>query len=144
MMYDPAFTEPMRQELLRLGVVDLRTPADVDAFLAEKSGTALVIVNSVCGCAAGMARPGAAKALAEGPRPDRVGTVFAGVDTDATKRARDYFGQLAPSSPSFCLFKDGKVAFFLPRYKIEGRDAESVAADLKAAFAAAAAVPATA
>ncbi len=140
-MYDPRFTDPMRAELTDHGVQDLRTAADVDAFMAEKKGTALIIVNSVCGCAAGMARPGVRDALAKGPRPDRVGTVFAGVDKDAAARARGYFSQYPPSSPSFALFRDGEVAHFIPRHHIEGRDASQVAANLRSAFEAVA-VPA--
>lgn len=134
-MYDPQMTQPMRDELTRIGVAELRTPAEVDSFLVNRAGTALVIVNSVCGCAAGMARPGLAMALRGDLKPDRVGSVFAGVDREATARARALFDQLSPSSPSFALFKDGKCVHFVPRHQIEGRDAASVAADLQSAFA---------
>lgn len=139
MNYDPRFTDPMREELTSIGVSELRTAADVDAFLAEKRGTALVVVNSVCGCAAGMARPGLKAALASGgARPDRVASVFAGVDREATARARESFGANAPSSPSFALFRDGELFHFVPRWKIEGRDASALAQELTAAFASAA------
>jgi putative YphP/YqiW family bacilliredoxin len=135
-MYDPRFTEPMRRELTDIGVTELRTPEEVDAAFGEKTGTTLIMVNSVCGCAAGMARPGLREALRESVRPDRVVTVFAGVDVEAAKKARGYFASHPPSSPSFALFKDGKVVHFIPRHKIEGRDAGSLAAELKSAFAA--------
>lgn len=134
-MYDPQMTQPMRDELTRIGVTELRTPAEVDSFLVGRCGTALVVVNSVCGCAAGMARPGLTMALRGDVKPDRVGSVFAGVDREATARARSLFDQLSPSSPSFALFKDGKCVHFIPRHQIEGRDAASLAADLQAAFA---------
>ena len=102
--------------------------------MAERSGTALVVVNSVCGCAAGMARPGVRLALQGTARPDRLATVFAGQDLEATARARSHFGDLPPSSPSMALFKDGELVFFLPRHRIEGRDALDVARDLTEAF----------
>jgi putative YphP/YqiW family bacilliredoxin len=132
MMYDPRFTDPMRQELTDMGVEELKTPEAVDAFVAEQKGTALLLVNSVCGCAAGSARPGLRMSLTEGQRPHRVVTVFAGVDVEATKKARSYFPDHSPSSPSFAFFKDGKVVDFIPRHRIEGRDARAVAADLRA------------
>ncbi|MCC6128785.1 MAG: BrxA/BrxB family bacilliredoxin [Acidobacteria bacterium] len=132
MMYDPRFTEPMRHELTEIGVEELTTPEAVDAFVAGQKGTALLLINSVCGCAAGSARPGLRLALSEGPQPDRVVTVFAGVDVEATKRARNYFPEFSPSSPSFAFWKDGKVVGFIPRHRIEGRDARAVAADLSA------------
>lgn len=135
MPYPPLMVRPMREELASAGFQELFTPSDVDQFLGEKSGTALLVVNSVCGCAAGMARPGARLALADGPRPDRIGTVFAGQDLEATARARAHFADVPPSSPSMALFKDGELVWFLPRHRIEGRDALAVAADLKAAFA---------
>ena len=135
MPYSPLMVKPMREELASAGFTELFSPADVDRFLGEKSGTALLVVNSVCGCAAGMARPGARLALQEGPRPDRIGTVFAGQDLEATARARGYFASIPPSSPSMALFKDGELVWFLPRHKIEGRDALAVAGDLQAAFA---------
>jgi len=135
MPYSPLLVKPMREELVAAGFEELMTPADVDRFLDDPSGTTLVVVNSVCGCAAGMARPGVRLALQSGPRPDRLGTVFAGQDLDATARARARFGDIPPSSPSMALFKGGELVWFLPRHRIEGRDALDVAADLKAAFA---------
>lgn len=134
MPYPPEMVEPMRRELVDAGVRELRTPAEVDAFLAERQGTALLIVNSVCGCAAGGARPGVRLALKHAVRPDRVATVFAGVDTEATARARAHFGAYPPSSPSMALFKDGAVVHFVPRHAIEGRDGRMVAFDLVQAF----------
>ncbi|HZL85092.1 MAG TPA: BrxA/BrxB family bacilliredoxin [Candidatus Krumholzibacteria bacterium] len=134
MPYDPMLVQPMREELTRLGVNELRTAADVDAFLAEKNGTTLLVVNSVCGCAAGQARPGVRLALQSEVKPDRVGTVFAGQDLEATAQARNYFAQFPPSSPSLVLMKDGEVVHFVPRHAIEGRDAMSLANDLVAAF----------
>ncbi len=142
MPYSPLMVRPMREELLAAGFEELLTAADVDRFLADKSGTALLVVNSVCGCAAGMARPGARLALQGGARPDRLASVFAGQDLDATARARAHFADIPPSSPSMALFKDGELAWFLPRHRIEGRDALDVAADLRAAFAEHCAVPA--
>jgi len=135
MPYSPLLVKPMREELVAAGFEELMTPAEVDRFLDEKSGTALLVVNSVCGCAAGMARPGVRLALQSGPRPDRLGTVFAGQDLDATARARARFGDIPPSSPSMALFKGEELVWFLPRHRIEGRDALDVAADLRAAFA---------
>lgn len=134
MPYPPLMVRPMREELANAGFEELYTSADVERFFAEKSGTALLVVNSVCGCAAGMARPGARLSLQDGPRPDRLATVFAGQDLDATARARAQFAEIPPSSPSMALFKDGELVWFLPRHRIEGRDALAVAADLKAAF----------
>ena len=134
MPYSELLVKPMREELTAAGVEELRTAADVDRFMSEKSGTAMLVVNSVCGCAAGMARPGVRLALGEGPRPDRVATVFAGQDLEATARARGYFPDVPPSSPSIALLKDGELVRFLPRHRIEGRTAEDVAADLVRAF----------
>jgi putative YphP/YqiW family bacilliredoxin len=129
------FVQPMREELTRIGFTELRTPAEVDAALGDKSGTVLVFVNSVCGCAAGMARPGAAEALARAQvRPDRLLTVFAGQDREATARAREYFATVPPSSPSVALLKDGELVAFMPRHQIEGRDAGTVAGQLVAAL----------
>jgi len=124
----------MRQELTEIGFEDLRTPADVERFMQNQSGTAMLVVNSVCGCAAGKARPAVRLALQQTPRPDRLGTVFAGQDPEATAKARSYFAQLPPSSPSIALFKNGQLAYFMPRHAIEGRDAESIARDLQDAF----------
>lgn len=134
MPYDPVMIQPMREELTRLGVQELLTSEDVEAFMAERSGTAMIVVNSVCGCAAGMARPAMRLALRHERRPDRVGSVFAGQDVAATERARNHFPQYPPSSPSLALFKDGNIVYFLPRHRIEGRDAESVAAEIVKAF----------
>ena len=134
MPYDPILVQPMREELVRAGVQELRAAADVDAFMANKTGTAMIVVNSVCGCAAGQARPGVRLALQHGSKPDRIATVFAGQDVDATAQARGYFSQFPPSSPSIALFKDGEVVHFVPRHAIEGRDALSLANNLAAAF----------
>jgi putative YphP/YqiW family bacilliredoxin len=134
MPYDPALVQPMRDELTRIGVMELMTDGEVDAFLSERTGTAMIVVNSVCGCAAGMARPGIRLALTHPVRPDRVGTVFAGQDIEATAQARARFAEYPPSSPSVALFRDGKVVWFLPRHRIEGRTPEAVAAELTKAF----------
>lgn len=134
MMYDERFITPMRQELTRLGVEELRTAADVDAKFAKQQGTALLVVNSMCGCAARNARPAIAEALKNPVRPDHSYTVFAGQDADATRRARDFIVGYAPSSPSIALFKDGKLVYMMERYQIEGRGAGEIAADLAAAF----------
>jgi putative YphP/YqiW family bacilliredoxin len=132
----------MREELSTIGVRELRTPSDVDAFLDEKNGTAMLVVNSVCGCAAGMARPGVRLALEGERRPDRVASVFAGQDLDATARARAFMADIPPSSPSIAFFKDGELVYFMPRHRIEGRDARQVAGDLTQVFAEFCAVPA--
>ncbi len=131
--YPPEMTEPMRAELTRLGVEDLRTPEQVDEALTS-AGTVLVVVNSVCGCAAGNARPGVAKALANDKVPDRTVTVFAGVDKDAVSAARAHFKGYNPSSPQIALLKNGEVVAMLERTNIEGRNADQVAADLVNAF----------
>jgi putative YphP/YqiW family bacilliredoxin len=135
MPYSPMLIRPMREELLAAGFSELTTAEQVDQVVDEKQGTTLVVVNSVCGCAAGGARPGARLAIQESPRPDRLVTVFAGQDLEATARMRARFGPIPPSSPSMGLFKDGELVWFLPRHRIEGRDALAVAADLRAAFA---------
>ncbi len=134
MMYDERMVTPMRQELTRLGVEELRTAAEVDAKLKEHKGTALVVVNSVCGCAARNARPAVAFALQNAAKPDHSYTVFAGQDADATRQARGYFTGYSPSSPQIGMFKDGKVVFMLERWQIEGRSAQEIAADLVGAF----------
>jgi len=134
MTYASLLVQPMRDELTQAGFQELRTPAEVDAFMAQKTGTAVLMINSVCGCAAGKARPGVRLALRQGQAPDRLATVFAGQDPAATAHARAYFPEVPSSSPSIALFKDGKLAYFMPRQRIEGRDAESVARDLQAAF----------
>jgi putative YphP/YqiW family bacilliredoxin len=133
-MYPEPMILPMRQELTRLGVAELRTPADVDATLKDAKGTALVVVNSVCGCAARNARPAIARALQHEKKPDVVTTVFAGQDREATERARSYFTGYAPSSPSIALMRDGKVVYMLERFQIEGRSADEIARDLQGAF----------
>lgn len=134
MMYPEQLLIPMREELTRLGVEELRTAADVDAKLTEQKGTALVVVNSVCGCAARNARPAVAMAMAHTVKPDVATTVFAGQDVEATQRARSLFVGYRPSSPSIALMKDGDVVFMLERHQIEGRSAQEIAADLKGAF----------
>jgi putative YphP/YqiW family bacilliredoxin len=133
-MYDERFVTPMRQELTKLGVEEMRTPAEVDAKLQEASGTTLVVVNSVCGCAARNARPAVKSALQHERKPDTLTTVFAGQDTDAVARARSYFTGYAPSSPQIGLFKDGKLVFMLERFQIEGRTADDISKDLVGAF----------
>ena len=133
-MYDERFVTPMRQELTRLGIEELRTPDEVDARLKDAQGTTLVVVNSICGCAARMARPAVAMALSHEPKPDHLTTVFAGQDADATERARGYFTGYPPSSPQIALMKDGKIVFMLERWQIEGRPADSIAEELVEAF----------
>jgi len=132
--YSPLMVNPMRQELTGIGFSELTTPEDVDAFMADSSGSALLVVNSVCGCAAGQARPGVRQALSGALRPDRLVTVFAGQDAEATSRARSYFADVPPSSPSIALFKDGELVYFVPRHRIENRSASEVASDLESAF----------
>jgi len=136
MPYPEELVAPMRQEILRAGARELRTAADVDAArAAAKKGTTLLLVNSVCGCAAGSARPGVVLALQHGVRPERVLTVFAGQDTDATARARQWIGpDVPPSSPSIALFRDGVLVHFVPRHLIEGRNGRAVALELVNAF----------
>jgi bacilliredoxin len=134
MPYPEFFVEPMRQELTRLGVEELRTPEDVDAAVSTTPGVLMVVVNSVCGCAAGKARPGIALALRHSPRPDRVATVFAGADVEATDRAREYFAPYRPSSPSVGLLREGKLVFMLERADIENRTADQIADVLAGAF----------
>ena len=133
-MYDERFVTPMRQELTRLGIDELRTAQEVDARLKDAAGTTLVVVNSVCGCAARNARPAVATALQHEVKPDHLTTVFAGQDTEAAARARSYFTGYAPSSPQIGLLKDGKLVFMLERHQIEGRTADQIADDLVGAF----------
>jgi len=133
-MYDERFVTPMRQELTRLGVEEMRTVAEVDAKLKDAPGTTLVVVNSVCGCAARNARPAVASALRHDVKPDHLTTVFAGQDTDAAARARSYFTGYLPSSPQIGLLKDGQLVFMLERFQIEGRTADDIAQDLVGAF----------
>jgi putative YphP/YqiW family bacilliredoxin len=141
--YSELLVRPMREELTSAGVKELRTPEEVDAFMNEKTGTAMLVVNSVCGCAAGMARPGVRLALQSDRRPDRVASVFAGQDLEATARARAHIADIPPSSPSVAFFKDGELVYFMPRHRIEGRDAHSVANDLSQVFTEHCAVPAS-
>ena len=131
--YPEPFIAPMRAELTRLGFEDLRTPEDVDASV-KQPGTTMIVVNSVCGCAAGKARPGIALALTKGKRPDHLTTVFAGADIEATEQARGYFAPYPPSSPSIALLKDGKLVYMLERRQIEGQSADMIAAELRKAF----------
>lgn len=133
MPYDPALVQPMREDMTRMGIEELTTPEEVDAFMA-KPGTKLLVVNSVCGCAAGQARPGVGIALGHVRKPDHVGTVFAGQDVEATAHARARFADYPPSSPSVALFRDQEVLWFLPRHAIEGSPAEQVAFELVGAF----------
>jgi putative YphP/YqiW family bacilliredoxin len=126
--------QPMRDELTRIGVKELRTPEEVVENLENAKGTALVVVNSVCGCAAGNCRPGVAQALQHDVQPDHLFTVFAGQDKEATAKAREYFAPYPPSSPSIALMKDGKLVHFIQRHQIEDRTASEIAAELKGAF----------
>jgi putative YphP/YqiW family bacilliredoxin len=134
MLYPPEITEPCRQDLVEAGVVELKTPQDVDILLKEQKGTALVVVNSVCGCAAGMARPGVKLAIQHEKTPDQVTTVFAGVDAAATEQARKYMVGYPASSPSIALFKDGNPVFVMERWQIEGRSPQDIAFQLIEAF----------
>jgi bacilliredoxin len=134
MPYPEMFVAPMRQELTRFGVKELRTADEVDEAVTATPGTLMIVVNSVCGCAAGKARPGVAMALGHANRPDLVATVFAGADVEATDRARSYFTGYAPSSPSIGLLRDGKLLYMLERSQIENRNAQEIAAILTAAF----------
>jgi putative YphP/YqiW family bacilliredoxin len=134
MPYPEMLLRPMREELTRLGVQELRTADEAREVLSRDEGTTLVVVNSVCGCAARNARPAVARALQNGKLPQRVTTVFAGQDLEATAEARQHFHGYPPSSPSIALLKDGDVAFMLERHQIEGRSAEEIARDLADAF----------
>lgn len=126
--------QPMRDDLTRLGIQELTTPEEVEAKLPTASGTALVVINSVCGCAAGQCRPGVAEALQHDVLPDHLFTVFAGQDKEATAKAREYFLPYPPSSPSIALLKDGELVHFIERHQIENRSADDIASDLTAAF----------
>ena len=134
MPYSEILIRPMREDLTRLGVEELRTAEAVDDTIQNSKGTLMVVVNSVCGCAAGKARPGVALALEHDVKPDKVATVFAGADIEATERARSYFTGYGPSSPSIGLLKDGELVYMLERYQIEGRDAQQIAGELTKAF----------
>jgi putative YphP/YqiW family bacilliredoxin len=133
-LYDERFIAPMRRELVDLGFQEMRTAEDVDAQFQDAPGTMMVVVNSMCGCAAGRARPGIAQAMRHPVRPQILRTVFAGQDREATERARSYFAGQPPSSPSVALFKDGELIWMMHRSQIEGRDAPEIAAELVAAF----------
>lgn len=133
-MYPPELTTPMKEELTSVGFADLSTPEDVDKIVKHTKGTLLLVVNSVCGCAAGNMRPGVIESLNGTSKPNALGTVFAGVDSEATQQARNYFLPYPPSSPSIALFKDGKLVHFLERHHIEGASAEAVAANLQEAY----------
>ncbi len=134
MPYDPQLVAPMREELTRLGVQELTTAAAVDEWIAENDSPGLLIINSVCGCAAGQARPAVALALQHAARPARVATVFAGQDVEATAQARSHFAEFPPSSPSMVMFKNGEIVHFLPRHRIESRSAQEIAQELTEAF----------
>ena len=134
MPYPENFVAPMREELTRLGIEELRSSSDVEQAIAGTPGTLMIVVNSICGCAAGKARPGVALALRHAAKPDRVATVFAGCDIDATDRARAHFTGYAPSSPSIGLFRNGALVYMLERHQIENRDAQSIASELTKAF----------
>jgi putative YphP/YqiW family bacilliredoxin len=133
-MYPELMVLPMREELTQVGVRELRTANEVDAVLAQKQGTVMVVVNSICGCAAGRMRPAVRMALEHGVRPEQIVSVFAGQDRDATEQARRYFAEYPPSSPSIALLRDGELVFMLQRSDIEGREADEIAADLTSAF----------
>ncbi|MGH9452146.1 MAG: BrxA/BrxB family bacilliredoxin [Terriglobia bacterium] len=133
-MYPEEMVQPMREELTRIGFREMRTAEEVDALLGGAKGTTLLVVNSICGCAAGKARPAVAMALEHAVRPKTLAAVFAGQDTDATAQARSYLAGYPPSSPSIALLQDSKAVFMLERHQIEGRPAEAIADDLVAAF----------
>jgi putative YphP/YqiW family bacilliredoxin len=134
MRYPEEFIAPMREELTLIGVEELRTAQAVDEAVKNTPGTLMIVVNSICGCAAGKARPGVALALKNEVRPDKVATVFAGADIEATEKARSYFTGYAPSSPSIGLLKNGELVYMMQRYQIEGKGPEQIADELKRAF----------
>lgn len=134
MPYPEIMIRPMREDLTRLGVEEWRSADEVDAAVKNSKGTLMVVVNSICGCAAGKARPGVALALQNDVKPDKVATVFAGADIEATDRARSYFTGYGPSSPSIAILKDGELVYMLERFQIEGRDATQIANELTHAF----------
>ncbi len=133
-LYDPTAVEPMREELKRVGVVELLTPDEVDAALGASEGVTLLVVNSVCGCAAGNARPGVMLALQNDVIPDRLTTVFAGQDREATDRAREYLAPYPPSSPCIAVIRNGEVETILERHRVEGRGPGEIARDLMESF----------
>ncbi len=134
MQYDPETVRPMREELVRIGAQELSTPDEVDRALADSEGSTLLVINSICGCAAANARPAVAIATGHSVQPDRIVTVFAGQDVDATARAREHVRGFRPSSPSIALFNNGEHVFMLERHQIEGRDALEIADELKRAY----------
>ena len=134
MPYSEILIKPMREDLTRIGFEETRSPEQVEQAISETKGTLLVVVNSVCGCAAGKARPGIAMALQNEAKPDRTITVFAGADIEATNKAREHFAPYPPSSPQIGLFKDGRLVFMLERHQIENKFAEQIAQELTAAF----------
>jgi putative YphP/YqiW family bacilliredoxin len=134
MPYPDFFTEPMREELREVGFRELKTAGDVDQVVGQSPGVVMLVVNSVCGCAAGRARPGIAEALNHPNKPDVLATVFAGADIEATERARQYFTGYGPSSPSLALLREGKLLYMMERKNIEIRSADEIAAELRAAF----------
>jgi len=133
-MYPEIMVIPMREELTRLGIEELRTAEEVDQALKNRPGTAMVVVNSICGCAAGRMRPAVRLAMQNSVRPDKAFSVFAGQEKEATDRARSYFTGQPPSSPSIGILRDGQLVYLMPRSDIERREAPAIAADLKAAF----------
>ena len=133
-MYPEIIVIPMREELTRLGIEELRTAEEVDVALKNRPGTTMVVVNSICGCAAGRMRPAVRMALQNSARPDKAFSVFAGQETEATERARGYFTGYPPSSPSIAILRDGQLVYMMQRRDIESREAPAIAADLKAAF----------
>ena len=133
-MYPEIMVAPMREELTRLGIEELRTPEAVDQALKTRPGTTLVVVNSICGCAAGRMRPAVRMALQQAAQPDKAFSVFAGQDTGATERARSYFTEQPPSSPSIAILRDGQLVYMMARRDIESREAPAIAADLKSAL----------
>jgi putative YphP/YqiW family bacilliredoxin len=133
-MYPEIMVIPMREDLTRVGIEELRTAEEVDRALSHQAGTTMVVVNSICGCAAGRMRPAVRMALQNAVRPEKLFSVFAGQDREATDRARNYFTGQPPSSPSIAIFRDGQLAYMMPRRDIESREAAEIAASLKAAF----------
>ena len=133
-MYPEIMVIPMREELTRLGIEELKTAAEVDQVLKNRPGTAMVVVNSICGCAAGRMRPAVRMAMQNSVKPEKAFSVFAGQETEATERARSYFTGYPPSSPSIAILRDGQLVYMMQRRDIESREAPAIAADLKAAF----------
>jgi putative YphP/YqiW family bacilliredoxin len=142
MQYDEVFVTPMREELTRHGIEELRTAEEVDTAVSETKGTLMVVINSICGCAAGIARPAVVEALRYDKKPDRIATVFAGQDREATARVRSYITEYPPSSPSIALFKNGTLVGMIERWQIEGREAAAITAHIRQLFDAHCAVPA--